>query len=130
MKKCMLQAVSALSKKCADVPNISLSRMTIQRRVADISANLTDQLQQKVKEFCFYSFAMDESINCCDTAQLVIYRGGRKSLYPVQIIIIELGKVTYGHPCIFKALRRTLILVKNLLPSINERLYYWERHLY
>ena len=28
------------------------------------------------------------------------YRGGHKSLYPVQIIIIELGKVTYGHPCI------------------------------
>ena len=29
-----------------------------------------------------------------------LYRGGHKSLYPVQVIIIELGKVTYGHPCI------------------------------
>ena len=56
--------------------NISLSRMNIQRRVADIATNLTDQLKQKVKEFCFYSIAMDESIDCCSTAQLVIYIQG------------------------------------------------------
>ena len=35
-----------------------------------------------------------------DSKRNFIYRGGHKSLYPVQIIIIELGKVTYGHPCI------------------------------
>ena len=56
--------------------NISLSRMNIQRRVADIATNLTDQLKQKVKEFYFYSIAVDESIDCCSTAQLVIYIQG------------------------------------------------------
>ena len=30
-----------------------------------------------------------------------MYRGGHKSLYPVQLLLFELGKVTYGHPCIY-----------------------------
>ena len=77
VKKCMLLAVSELCpEKMRMFQNISLSRMTVQRRVADIAVNLTDQLKQKVKEFCFYSLAMDESIDCCDTAQLVIYIRG------------------------------------------------------
>ena len=55
VKKCMLLAVSELCpEKMRMFQNISLSRMTVQRRVADIVVNLTDQLKQKVKEFCFY----------------------------------------------------------------------------
>ena len=50
--------------------------MTVQRRGADITANVTDQLKQKVNEFCFCLLAMDENIDCCDTAQLVIYFRG------------------------------------------------------
>ena len=77
VKKCMLLAVSELCpEKMRMFQNISLSRMTVQRRVADIAVNLTDQLKQKVKEFCFYSLAMGESIDCRDTAQLVIYIRG------------------------------------------------------
>ena len=53
MKKCMLLAVSELCpEKMRMLQNISLSRMNIQRRVAGIAANLTNQLKQKVKEFC------------------------------------------------------------------------------
>ena len=74
VKKCLFLAVSDLCpEKMQMFQNISLSRMTVQKRVADIAANLTDQLKRQVKEFCFYSLDMDESINCCDTAQLVIY---------------------------------------------------------
>ena len=29
-----------------------------------------------------------------------MYRGGHKSLYRVQLLLFELGKVTYGHPLI------------------------------
>ena len=68
MKKCMLLAVSELCpEKMRMFQSISLSRMIVQSRVTDIAANLTDLLKQKVKEFCFYSFDMDESIDCCDT---------------------------------------------------------------
>ena len=35
--------------------------MTVKRRMADIAANLTNQLKQKVKEFCFYLLAMNIS---------------------------------------------------------------------
>ena len=74
VKKCMLLAVSELcQEKMRMFQNISLSCMTVQRRVADIAANLTDQLKEKVKEFSFYSLTMDESIVCCDIAQFVIY---------------------------------------------------------
>ena len=89
VKKCMLLAVSELCpEKMRMFQNISLSRVTVQR-VADIAANLTDQLKQKVKEFCFYLLAMDDTINCCDTAQLVIY---------------------------IRCVVKDLVLVKNLLP--------------
>ena len=77
VKKCILLAVSELCpEKMRMFQNISLSRMAVQRRVADIAANLTDQLKQKVKEVCFYSLVMNESIDCCDTAQHVIYIRG------------------------------------------------------
>ena len=77
VKKCLLLAVSELCpEKLRMFQNISLSRMTVQRRVSDIAANLMNQLKQKVKEFCFYSLAMDESTDCRDTAQLLIYIRG------------------------------------------------------
>ena len=52
VKKYVLLTVSELCpEKIRVFQNISLSCMTAQRRVADITANLTDQLKQKVKEF-------------------------------------------------------------------------------
>ena len=77
VKKCMLLAVSELCpEKLRMFQNISLSRMTVQRRVSDIAANFMNQLKQKVNEFCFYSLAMDDSTDCRDTAQLLIYIRG------------------------------------------------------
>uniref|UniRef100_A0A8C0H5C3 SPIN-DOC-like zinc-finger domain-containing protein n=1 Tax=Chelonoidis abingdonii TaxID=106734 RepID=A0A8C0H5C3_CHEAB len=46
------------------------------RRIADISTNLSDQLKQRVSEFCFYSLAMDESTDLKDTTQLLIFIRG------------------------------------------------------
>ena len=99
----MLLAICELCpEKLRMFQNISLSRMTVQRRVSDIAANLMNQLKQKVKEFCFYSLAMDESTDCRDTAQLLIYiRGVDKNFN-----------------------------IMNLLAAINEGPYYRERRLY
>jgi galactitol-specific phosphotransferase system IIB component len=72
--KCMLIAVSKLCpERRGKFENASLSRMTVQRRIADISSNLSDQLKQRVSEFCFNSVAMDESTDLKDTAQLLIF---------------------------------------------------------
>ncbi|XP_075443375.1 general transcription factor II-I repeat domain-containing protein 2-like [Ascaphus truei] len=77
IKKCMLIAVSGLCpEKKGTFENVSLSRMTVQRRIADISTNLTDQLKQKASELCFYSLAMDESTDLKDMAQLLIFIRG------------------------------------------------------
>ncbi|XP_075455203.1 general transcription factor II-I repeat domain-containing protein 2-like [Ascaphus truei] len=77
IKKCMLIAVSGLCpEKRGTFENVSLSRMTVQRRVTDIATNLTDQLKQKASEFRFYSLAMDESTDLKDTAQLLIFIQG------------------------------------------------------
>jgi hypothetical protein len=77
MKKCMLIAVSGLCpEKRGTFENGSLSRMIVQRRIADISANLSAQLKQKASEFCFYSLAMDEGTDLKDTAQLLVFIRG------------------------------------------------------
>uniref|UniRef100_A0A4X2KNG3 SPIN-DOC-like zinc-finger domain-containing protein n=1 Tax=Vombatus ursinus TaxID=29139 RepID=A0A4X2KNG3_VOMUR len=77
IKKCLLIAVSGLCPDKKSVfENISLSRMTVQQRVADISNNLNDQLNQKTNEFSYYSLAMEESTDLTDTAQLLIFIRG------------------------------------------------------
>jgi hypothetical protein len=56
IKKCMLIAASGLCpEKRGKYENASLSRMAVQRRIADISADLSDQLKQKASEFRVYS---------------------------------------------------------------------------
>jgi hypothetical protein len=77
IKKCMMIAASELCPEKKSVfENVSLSRMTVQRRVTDISNNLHEQLKMKAREFCYYSLAMDESTDINDTAQLLIFIRG------------------------------------------------------
>jgi hypothetical protein len=72
----MLIVVSGLCpEKRGRFENVSLSRMIVQR-IADISANLSDQLKQKASEFRFYSLAVDENTDFKDTAQLLIFIRG------------------------------------------------------
>ncbi|XP_064881846.1 general transcription factor II-I repeat domain-containing protein 2-like [Oncorhynchus nerka] len=55
---------------------VSLSASTITRRVEEIVSNVYAQLQQKTKEFDFFSLALDESTDVQDTAQLLIFIRG------------------------------------------------------
>jgi hypothetical protein len=45
--------VWVVSRKEGMFENVSLSRMTVQRRIVDISTNLSDQLKQRVSEISF-----------------------------------------------------------------------------
>jgi hypothetical protein len=81
VKKCLLIAASELCPDKKSVfENITLSRMTVQRRVTDISNNLSNQLSEKAEEFKYYSLAMVESTDSTDTAQMSIFiRGSDKN---------------------------------------------------
>lgn len=77
VKKCMLIAVSELCpEKKKAFENIGLSRMTVQRRITEISENINDQLKRKAKGFSFFSICIDESTDLQDTAQLLVFIRG------------------------------------------------------
>ena len=67
--------IRALSRKNADVSKHQYLSHDRTKGVAGIAA-ITDQLKQKAKEFCLYKLAVDESIDCCDTVQLITYIRG------------------------------------------------------
>ncbi|KAH1164856.1 hypothetical protein KIL84_023527 [Mauremys mutica] len=68
--------------------------MTVQRRIADISTNLSNQLKQRVSEFCFYSLAMDESTNLKDTAQLLIFIRGIDNNFEITEELVGMCSMT------------------------------------
>ena len=43
------------------------------RRVEDIAENMEQQLKNKVKDFTYFSLALDESSDAHDTVQLLIF---------------------------------------------------------
>ena len=60
-------------EKMDDINNVSLSRQTITRPTAELSADVKDQVTGKSKSFDFFSIACDESTDASDTAQLLIF---------------------------------------------------------
>ncbi|XP_072412142.1 general transcription factor II-I repeat domain-containing protein 2A-like [Chiloscyllium punctatum] len=52
--------------------NVPLSRCTATRRIEDIARNMELQLQHRAVNFDFFSLALEENCDACDTAQLLI----------------------------------------------------------
>lgn len=77
VKKCLNAVVEEVCPEKKDVLNaVSLSASTITRRMEELGGNVYAQLQQKTKEFDFFSLALDESTDVQDTAQLLIFIRG------------------------------------------------------
>lgn len=84
IKNCMMLAVSELCpEKKKSFENVSLSRMTVQRRVTDIADNIKENLEQYSKKFKYYSIAIDESTDVRDTAQLLVFIRGVNEKFEV-----------------------------------------------
>lgn len=47
---------------------IQLNRMTVQRRITTLAANIEEQLATKSKSFEYFSIALDESTDISSTA--------------------------------------------------------------
>lgn len=56
--------------------NLSLSRMTIQRRVADLAEDIRIQFKEKSRKILYFSLAADESTDISSIAQLMIFFRG------------------------------------------------------
>ncbi|XP_060794872.1 general transcription factor II-I repeat domain-containing protein 2-like [Neoarius graeffei] len=77
VKKCLNAVAEEVCPEKKDVFNaVSLSATTITRRIEELGGNVYAQLQQKTKEYDFFSLARDESTDVQDTAQLLIFIRG------------------------------------------------------
>jgi hypothetical protein len=76
VRECLLIGASELCPGKKTFKNISLTWMTVQRKIALISNNLHDQFQNKDAIFIYYSLATDESADVKDTAQLLVFVRG------------------------------------------------------
>lgn len=97
----------ASEEMCSDnksvFQDISLSRMTVQRRVHDVAADLTEQLVSRSSQFVYYSLALDESTDVKDTAQLLVFIRGVNENFEVTQELAELcsmhGRTTGEEIC-------------------------------
>lgn len=77
VKTCLLQVCDILCpEKTRDFEAVSLSRKTITSRIEAINKQFVTQLESKISTFKFCSFALDESTDITDTAQLLIFIRG------------------------------------------------------
>ena len=77
IKECLVKASGIL---CPDktklFEGISLSPNTAASRVADLAANVEEQLVATAKDFESFSIALDESTDVSDTAQCAVFIRG------------------------------------------------------
>ena len=77
VKDCMLKVAEIV---CPDkqpaFQNVSLSRMTITRRVEEIGTDIKEQLNSDVEKYVSVSLALDESTDIGSTAQLLVFIRG------------------------------------------------------
>ena len=77
MKKCLNDVAEEMCPKMVQkFEKISLSRWTIARRIDELAGDFCDTLKDKVKNFVSWSFAINNSTDVKDAAQLAIFIKG------------------------------------------------------
>lgn len=120
IKTCMLITMDEICpEKKQAIENISLSRMTVQRRISDISSDLFEQLRQKATKIKYFSIAIDESTDIKDTAQLLVFIRGVTEDFD---IFEELAGI-----CPMKGRTTGQEVAKEVINSINKLNLSWEK---
>ena len=73
VKKCLTNVAEEMCPKMVqEFAKIRLSRWTIARRIDELAGDIYDTFKDQVKNFVSWSFAIDESTNVKNAAQLAI----------------------------------------------------------
>lgn len=121
VKTCMLQVCDILCPdKTKDFEIVSLSRKTITSRIEVIDKQFVSQLESKISEFKFCSFALDESTDITDTAQLLIFIRGIDDNFCVteELACMRSLKGTTKGSDIFQEFQETITSLKVPLTNI------------
>ena len=89
VEKCLADVAEEMCPKMVqEFEKVSLSRWTIVRRIDELAGDICDILKDKVKNFVLWSFAIDESTNGKDAAQLAIFiKGVDKELNEIEKLL-------------------------------------------
>lgn len=89
VKDCLLIASEKLCPEAKNkFQNLSLNRMTIQRRVQQLSEDLVEQVKLAASRFEYFSLAADESTDITSTAQLLVFiRGVSKDFFVTEELL-------------------------------------------
>jgi hypothetical protein len=113
VKECMIIASQKLCPEAVKkFEALSLNRMTIQRRVVDLSENLTSQLREVGHTFLYFSLAIDESTDITSTAQMVVFVRGVTNEFNVHEELLGLASL--------KGETKGSNLLESLLECVNK----------
>ena len=84
VKRCLMAVVEEVCpEKKSAFESVSLSRMTMTRRIEDLGSDLMVQLKSKASQFKMFSIATDESTDVTDIAQLLVFIRGINNSFEV-----------------------------------------------
>ncbi|KAL3877434.1 hypothetical protein ACJMK2_035140 [Sinanodonta woodiana] len=91
VKQCMITASEKLCPEAVrKLQTVALNRMTVQRRISHLSADVTRQLADKAANFVYFSLAADESTDINSTAQMLVFVCGVSSSFDITKELIGL----------------------------------------
>ncbi|CAF4944327.1 unnamed protein product [Pieris macdunnoughi] len=121
VKTCLLQVSDILCPdQTRDFEAVSVSRKTITSRIEAINKQFVTQLESKISTFKFCSFALDESTDITDTAQLLIFIRGIDDNFGVteELAFMRSLKGTTKGSDIFEEFQETITSLKVPLTTI------------
>lgn len=94
IKQCIDAAVDCLCPEKKQLfSSISLSRMTVGRRIGDLADNIEAILKERAENFDAYSICLDESTDMTDTAQLAIFVRGVDNDFNITEELLKLASM-------------------------------------
>ncbi|KAL3831899.1 hypothetical protein ACJMK2_023593 [Sinanodonta woodiana] len=92
VKQCMITASEKLCPEAVrKLQKVALKRMTVQRRISHLSADVTRQLADKASNFVYFSLDADETTDIIPTAQLLVFVRGVSSSFDITEELIGMG---------------------------------------